>query len=253
MFRGSTVLGAVLLATVLLATGCLSDLRRPYPQKTVYALRLERPSIDANAGLASSEPVDDATRGAARDATAPATEDTLRVMRVRTAPLFERKGLVYRTGEETYDTDFYRELYAPPGIVLHQALVAWLERAEIARNIVSGGEMDPADWLLDVSIDELYFDLRAPDTPRVRFAAKLSLRDARDRSKPAALSRSYALEATADSKRGEALIRALERVLRETLERIESDLRGYFESDLESDLESPLGSTVGSSRPGGPP
>ncbi len=222
--RALALAAALLVAPSL--SGCVPDLSKPFPRKTVYALTFERPSVAARPQGAAS-----ATLLATEvPPTSPANDRrALRVMRVRTAPLFERKGLVYRTGEETYESDFYREYYAPPGIVLHEALVGWLEQSQIASDILSGGEMEPADWLLEVRIDELYFDLREPSQPSAHLGLSLTLRNARSAASDPALRRRYALTRAAASRKADALVRALEEAVSETLGQIEADLRPSLE------------------------
>lgn len=223
----------LLLASAgLQLSACGSALRKPYPQKTIYALEIERPGTPSASGAVTSGTLEaDEARGAR-------AARVLRVTRVVTASLFERKGLVYRTGPDTYETDFYRELYAAPGVAFHDVLVRWLTRSRLPVRIVGGNEMDAADWLLECRIEAFYFDLRDRGAPKVRFAFEYSLRAAQTLRSPSASilegRRSYAQPAASADPRD--LVRALDAVLGTALAELETELRAYFAGDGSSAL-----------------
>jgi len=200
---------AVALWTVLVLAGCLGDLRQPYPEKARYTLEVQR----APERVAQSAPLSAAT---------------LRVQQVDVAPLFERRGFVYRTGDARYESDFYNELYAPPGVVLHQELVEWLRESDLFGQVVGGSTMQAADWLLDVRIEELYADLRENDAPMAVLSLSVSLREARAAgdAEPALRER-YVLREPARAA-AEPLVDAWSASMAEAFRRIESRLRRFL-------------------------
>ncbi len=92
---------ALALGALLTPAGC--SVSQPVPERVRYVLSAER------------EPAE-----------GPGAAGMLRVGRVRVAPLSERKGFVYRTGERTYETDFFHEFFAPPSTLLRDQVAAWL-------------------------------------------------------------------------------------------------------------------------------
>jgi uncharacterized lipoprotein YmbA len=198
----------------LALAGCLGDLaalRQPYPEKARYTLEVQRAP-------------DHAVQAGARLADA-----VLRVRQIHVAPLFERKGFVYRTAESRYESDFYNELYAPPGVVFHQELVDWLRNANLFQQVVGGGSMEVADWLLDVSIDELYADLRDDGRPEAVLSVSIALREAgAARDAEPAVSERYALREPVERVAAEPLVAGWNALMTEAFRRIESALRGYL-------------------------
>jgi uncharacterized lipoprotein YmbA len=196
----------------LALAGCLADLRQPYPEKVRYTLEVHRrPDVAAQAS-------------------APLVNAVLRVRQVRVAPLFERKGFVYRTAEARYESDFYNELYAPPGVVFHQELVEWLRGADLFTQVVGGGNMEAADWLLDVRIEELYADLRGGGSPEAVLSLSVALHEAgAPRDADPALRERHVLREPAARPAAEALVDAWTALMAEAFRRVESALRRHLQ------------------------
>lgn len=185
------------LLALLGLLGPLACLGQSPPRQVDYVLRPERPGPAAAEGAG-----------------------VLRVGRVRVAPLFERKGFVYRTHEQRYVHDFYHRFYAPPGVVVQEALADWLRASGRYAAVLDPGEAGSADVLLEGRVEELYADLR--DEPRVRLALELTLLDAR--SLGVRLQRRYAAWRPASGPGPEALAAAWTRALVAVLGDLESDL-----------------------------
>jgi len=90
----------------------------------------------------------------------------LEVRRFTMDSAFHGKNLVYRTGDEAYETDFYHEFLAPPASMIREATRNWLAQSNrFARVIDAGSYVEPA-YALEANITTLYGDTRDKDAPK---------------------------------------------------------------------------------------
>lgn len=191
---------AGLLLAALAAAGCFSRIE---PQ------RLERNRFL----LAPVRGVDPSPSGVGR----------LRVERPAVASLFAQKGFTYRTGESTYDNDFYNEFFAPPGTVVQSALVSWLRESGRFAEVGGDGLLDP-DWILTGRVEQLYADLRSGGAPRAILELELRLVDARVPSRDVVFAARYRREEQAGEASGRAIVDAWSRALADVATELEGDL-----------------------------
>jgi uncharacterized lipoprotein YmbA len=194
-----------LLGVALLAAGCLAPQAAPRP--VAYVLEPER--------------------------TGPATEtsgeDALRVARVRAAPLVERKGFVYRTGERTFESDFYHRFAALPGVLVREAAVRWLAQSGLFAEVHGEGSPERARWRLDVRLAALHADLRDAAAPRAVLEAEMALVDAASPGEETRLRGRYRAEVPSAADPA-ALAEAWTRGLAQVLGELEDDLRAALGS-----------------------
>lgn len=188
-----------LLAAALLA-GCAGALQRPAPEKTRFVLRLAKPAPGAK----------------------PASG--LVVGRFRVSTLFDHTGFVYRTGEDTFATDFRFEWFAPPGSVLREAVVDWLDDASPFAS-VERGSLTGADWLLETDVDRLYADRRDPAAPAVVLAGRFRLLDLRGPRSRRAFSLTFDEREPAGAGTPQELVDAWARALERALAALDPELR----------------------------
>jgi cholesterol transport system auxiliary component len=147
---------SILLAALLLA-GCFGGFVRTPPEKQRFMLQPAQPAevSDAKAGV-------------------------LRVARVRVSPVFDHKGFVYQNGPNSFETDFYNEFFSPPGILLREALLGWLEASQLFVP-VSRDSAAEASWVLETDVDQLFADQRGNGAPEAHLEIVFRLLDARTR------------------------------------------------------------------------
>jgi ABC-type uncharacterized transport system auxiliary subunit len=190
------------LAALALA-GCTTTtlLERPVPEKQRFV-------------LSSSAPIPEAG----------AIPGVLRVDRVRVSPLFDSKGFVYRTGEDTFSSDFYHEFFAPPGEVLREAVIDWFEAASLFET-VQPGSLPAPDWTLALDVERIYADRRDPAAPVAVLTVTARLVDPTTPTLEVRLRRRYEqVEPVADGS-AQALVDAWGRALGRTLAELAPDLR----------------------------
>jgi ABC-type uncharacterized transport system auxiliary subunit len=190
-----------LLGASLLGTSCLAP--QNVPPAVFYEVRPER----------SGPPAKAVGTGA------------VRVGRVRTAPLVERTAFVYRTGERTFEADFYHHFSALPGVLVREALVDWLERSGLFAEVRRGGPPERARWALEARVVALHADVRDPAAPRAVVEMEVLVLE---RGAPAGeelLRNRYRAEVPSSAEPA-ALAEAWTRALTQILSELEDDLRG---------------------------
>ena len=123
-----------LLAAVVLASACLSQ---PHPVKNVYGLM--------------AEPADQAAQR-------PANRRTLLVGTVTAAAGFDNRALVYRVGEDRFETDFYNEFLAPPARLLADQTAQYLDDRSRRVRVVKTPGLVIAHYGLETYLECLYGD-----------------------------------------------------------------------------------------------
>lgn len=194
------LLGAALFGTALFGAGCSGVLARQPLEKQRFALAPVR-----------HDPVSGQRAG------------VLRIGVVHASTPFQNRGFVYRTGDESYKSDFYNEFAAPPGILLRDVLAVWLRDGTHFATVVQGSEA-PADWLLEVDLESLYADLRDTAAPQVAIGITVRLLDARAAGAAIAFQKHYAASEPAADTSPPALAAAWNRALARELGDLAADL-----------------------------
>ena len=197
MLRSLTVL---ILSASLLGAGCSGVLARQPLEKQRFVLAPGRP-----------DPVSGPRAG------------VLRVGVVHVSTPFQNRGFGYRTGEESFASDFYNEFAGPPGILLRDLLVGWLRDGTHFETVVQGSEA-PADWLLEVDLESLYADLRDPAAPQVAIGITVRLLDAHAAGAAIRVGKHYAVSEAATDGSPPALAAAWNRALARVLGELAADL-----------------------------
>jgi cholesterol transport system auxiliary component len=145
-----------LLAACLAATwigGC--SLGQPPPAKELFMLQAGE---TAAASAASAVPRAGALKIGSFGVVAP----------------FEGRGLVYRTSEVNYASDFYNEYFVAPGAMIGQHVASYLSRARPFETIAIDAR-SAARYELRGVVTELYGDLRDKSQPAARLAMHVYL------------------------------------------------------------------------------
>ena len=190
--------------------GCIS---RSPPEKQQFMIVVERP--EAGSSAAEADPVSPARTGLG----------VLRVTRVRVASTFERKGFVYRTDETTYERDFYNEFFAPPGILIREAVGGWLAGSSVFSSVTGASDPSPADWLLEARVHELYADVRDRNATRCMIRVVFKVLDAWAPRLEVAFDRTYSAEVEAENRSAAGIAAAWNVGLRQIFVELEADLR----------------------------
>lgn len=198
--RTSRGIAAVLIGLVVVASGCATLSRKP-PAKQRFLLTPDAPVAVAERPTAG----------------------ILRVDVVRGSPLVSNRSFLYRTGSDTVETDFYRELFAPPGVLVRDAMIGWLRATRRFAAVVRGTNAR-TDWILESDLERLDADLGDPSAPQAVIAMQVRLLDARKASPTLVFDRRYSAHEPLADREPATLVAAWSRALATLLGEIEGDL-----------------------------
>jgi len=192
---------ACILSVALLLAGCV-NLAQEAPEKTRYVLDAQRPG--------AGQPLD---------------AGRVRVGRFRVGSAFERKGLVYRTSDTTFESDFYHEFYSPPGLLVRQLAGAWISDSAVFTSVLGSSDPVASDWLLEGRVNNLFADLRDPDDAKAIMEVELFLLDAMSVDRDVVFRKRYRRAVPAPNPEPAALVDAWSEALTKIFTAFESDLR----------------------------
>jgi uncharacterized lipoprotein YmbA len=193
------VLRLVAVLALAVPLGCLS---KSYPEKQRHVIAVELPAEVASSG-----------------------HGTLAIGRMRVSPLFERKGFVYRTGDTTFEDDFYNEFFAPPGTLFRKATLDWLSGSSVFASVIDSRHRAEADWWLEAQVQKLYGDLRDRKVPQAILEIEFALLEASRTKFELKFRRTYSAAVNASSPSAAAIVAAWTDSLEQILTALEEDLR----------------------------
>ena len=85
--------------------------------------------------------------------------------RVSISPLFQNRSFTYRKAENTYELDPYAGFLVPPGRALADAIRAWMRAGGVFGRVVEPGSGLRPTLVAEISVNELYGDLRQASRP----------------------------------------------------------------------------------------
>ncbi len=141
--------------------------------------------------------------------------------RVSISPMFQSRSFTYRTGENSYQQDPYAEFLIPPERALAEAIRDWMSASGVFGRLVEPGSGLTPALTVEVSVRELYADLRNPGQPVGRMVIHLVCYQVKDGAPGrTVLDTVSAHEAPLARKNPGALMTAWDADLREILQEI---------------------------------
>lgn len=208
----------MIFSALLLTTGCLR-LEKTYPQKKAYALA--GPSTVTHHGSASNR--------------------VLQIDAFDSAPAYRGRGFVYRTGDQTWQSDYYHEFFTPPTTMFSEIIRNWVQGTGVFRQISQAGYPAASD-LLQGRIVALHGDYRPGRQPMAVLELQLSLMDLQTTPPRTLLYRSYRQSLPLADKQPATLVQTWNTAL--------ADILSEFEEHLQQNLPPDKTSTKGSPFPG---
>lgn len=196
-------------AVLMIASFCLCmagcvQLERKYPDVRTYALDAGSHAHEDYAG----------------------TPVSVRINAFSATPQAADRSMAYRTGEMTYESDFYNQLVAAPAEMIRDQASAWLKGSPLLKFVFKSGQAAGPCYVLDGTLRDLYGDYRDPNAPRAVLRLELTVSESGDDSSGAVLQKIYSQEVSMDRVSPQELARGWN----QGLSRIFAD----FENDLKS-------------------
>jgi len=189
-------------AVLLLEGGCLK-LNQSYPEKQFYSLEVPRSAAQAN----------------------PARGTVLRIRRFVVAPQFEGRGLVYRTGELQFESDFYHEWFVSPSAVLTQQTHNWLAASGLFQAVLDSGSRLDETATLEGYVSALYGDYRDKAAPKAVLELGVRLISEDGSRSQILFHQEYRQAMTVADESAEALVKGWNEEFQLILNVLEEDLR----------------------------
>ncbi len=192
---------AILL--LLLSAGCV-DLKASYPDRRFYAIEAARTGAERRGDSAA----------------------VLRVRRLSASKRCDGSELVMRTGESTYESDFYNVFFVPPALEIGEQTQRWLAASGLFGHVVGSGSTVAETHVLEGNLVSLHGDYRKAEAPLAVIEAQFML--VRVSSDPAAvlLHKTYRREISLAGGEPAQLVRGWSEGLGKILAALEEDLAG---------------------------
>jgi len=177
---------------------CVST-ERDSPGKKYFVMEVARPTVN---------PV-------------PPISAILKFRKFRISPRFETRNLIYRTGDVSFETDFYNELLADPGAMISEAAKRWLQQSGVFKTVVDSSSSLPEDLAVEGNIESLYGDFR--DKPTAVLSVQAILIAFEDSEFRVVFQKVYTVSIPLQAKSPEALIHGYDEGLAKLLSELEAD------------------------------
>jgi cholesterol transport system auxiliary component len=126
------------VSLILLIAGC-TGLSKSYPERKYYMFEVPRVTEKL-------PPV----KGAIAE-----------VYRFNASPGSEGKEFIYRTGDLNYESDFYNQFFRPPGAMLTELTISWLNDAGLFADVVGSVSQANPNYYIEANVVRLYGDYRS--------------------------------------------------------------------------------------------
>ncbi len=199
------------LVGILMLSGCLR-LEREHPEKRFFLVEAVR-----------------------ADATRPSEfEDRiLQIRRLDISPAFEAASFVYRTGESSWESDYYNAFFTSPDVMLTELTSRWIAASGLFGQVVSPSSLMRSDYLLEGHVVSLYGDYRPGRPPEAVIEIQvLLLRDLPKRPETIVQGNYRASEPVTGNAPGD-LVAAWGRGMRSILGDIEKDFNGALSGTVD--------------------
>lgn len=199
--RSSVVFSCVCVLFCLLLSGC-SELGVDTPEKHTYVLDVGR--VGPHAG---------------------GDGKVLQVCQFRISSRFAGTEFVYRTGEFTYETDFYNIFLSPPAGNVTEEVRQWLADSGLFGSVVNPGSRIVAELLIEGNISALYGDYTDLNAPKAVMEIEIFVVQSKGGDDRVKYHDVYREEVALESRRAETLIAGLNTCLDRTLKSLETTLK----------------------------
>lgn len=149
----------------------------------------------------------------------------VRVRRFQISEGFSGIGLVYRTSDVSYESDFYHEFMVSPISIITEQSRRWLDDSGVFAGVVDTSSAVKAGYVLEGNVICLYGDYRDTESPEAFLEIKFTLISAKAMADPIVFHRTYAAARAVEPANAAALVKGFNGCLSEILDSFEADLR----------------------------
>jgi uncharacterized lipoprotein YmbA len=151
-------------------------------------------------------------------------ETVLAIQPFSIAPAFQGKGLVYRTGENQYESDFYHEYFVSPAPMMTDQTRNWLSDSGVFGQVLSPISSVKPTHVLEGHIKQIVADLRDRKNPQAVLEISFFLIEQNKQGRSICYRKTYLETLPLESKTAADCIDALNGCLGQILTDLEKDL-----------------------------
>lgn len=149
----------------------------------------------------------------------------VRVRRFQISEGFSGIGLVYRTSEVNYESDFYNEFMVSPVSIITEQSRRWLDDSGVFAGVVDTSSGVKAGYVLEGNVVCLYGDYRDKESPEAVLEIEFTLISVKAMADPIVFHRTYSAAKAVEPANAAALVNGFNGCLAEILGGFEADLR----------------------------
>ncbi len=201
MKKSFFIISVLTIMLFSLLTGCV-NLEKSYPAKRYFMLDTSR-----NKDLSSHD-----------------TEKVLTVRRIHVTPKYEGKGLVYRLGELSYESDFYNEFFISPASMFTEEIRKRLSESGLFKYVVAPSSILDTTYILEGTVTSLYGDYRVKTAPKAVLEIQFLILQETDNNPRIIFQNRYHKEEPFNDNTPDALVKSWNSVFNQIMSEFESDL-----------------------------
>ena len=138
---------------------------------------------------------------------------------------FDGKGLIYRTGEMKYETDFYNEFLVSPRSMITEKTRNWLATSRLSQRVLDPGSQINPTHMIEGNITALYGDFRDKTSPKAILEIRIFLLETKVGEEPVSVfGETYKSSIALETNDAESMVNALDKCFGEILANLEEDL-----------------------------
>jgi len=160
------------------------------------------------------------------------SEAILRMQKLRIAPEYRKKNLVYRTGDLGYKADFYNEFFIAPELMITKNVREWLAKSGLFQYVVDSPSGVESWYVLEGMITSLYGDYRDANKPLAVMEIEFFLLKEVPAFSEIVFQKRYAKEVPIKEKSPESLVKGWNEALEKIMTDFEKDLRNVKFDEL---------------------
>ena len=147
------------------------------------------------------------------------------------APGFQDSGIIYRTGDNQYLSDYYNQYVVSPAAMITSLVRNWLSDADICADVLLPHSTIEPTHILDGNIRQIYVDVR--DKARLKAVLEISfvLMKQYRNEQIIQFSKTYRVIRPVTNKTAKAEIDALNQCLDGVLTKLRKDISGVLQGD----------------------
>jgi ABC-type uncharacterized transport system auxiliary subunit len=153
----------------------------------------------------------------------------VRIRRFEIFEAFQGRSFVYRTSQNTYKEDFYRQFFYDPANMITEAAVNWFSHSAYIANVEYKEMSMNADYEIKGLINALFVDAVDTANPKVRMTITFKGYDIRTLSARLCCEKQYSRELPLDKRSAEKIMAAWNEELTSILSEFDKDLHDLLQ------------------------